>query len=317
TVRTKNGEIEYSMTKNEVVEITNKMVGYVNYKDGVNLNWGVTGGATSGHFVAFSCDRPIDKLMQAEVYFHEREVTYNTCVNPAHFGAHGGLNSVYNYQLGKKSEHEPIEVNYSEKASNQGGGNIVTSNKYSWDRIQTAEEFISDQNNKEYKLTYNSVLNLSDMQWVLNFYETPIQAKGGDGIWLTLVSPWALPFADDCTTRFTQVSDVMILRLKFEEDGEVYNLGVVDNKQSGADKPINEPIKKDDFWTWLLNQIKTMPWWAWLIIGLVAFSIVCTILSFVFPSFRAVVKIVGNGLYSLLLVITSPFRWLIRKINGD
>ena len=32
----------------------------------------------------------------------------------------------------------------------------------------------------------------------------------------------------------------MILRLKFETDGVTYNLGVIDNKQTGSDKPIND-----------------------------------------------------------------------------
>ena len=39
----------------------------------------------------------------------------------------------------------------------------------------------------------------------------------------------------------TIVGDVTILRLKFETDGVTYNLGVIDNKQSGdPDTPINE-----------------------------------------------------------------------------
>ena len=32
----------------------------------------------------------------------------------------------------------------------------------------------------------------------------------------------------------------MILRLKFETDGVTYNLGVIDNKQTGSGEPINE-----------------------------------------------------------------------------
>lgn len=46
-------------------------------------------------------------------------------------------------------------------------------------------------------------------------------------------------------TRFlrnfsTIVGDVTILRLKFETDGITYNLGVIDNKQSGSKDPSNE-----------------------------------------------------------------------------
>lgn len=36
------------------------------------------------------------------------------------------------------------------------------------------------------------------------------------------------------------MGDVTILRLKFETDGITYNLGVIDNKQSGSKDPSNE-----------------------------------------------------------------------------
>ena len=41
------------------------------------------------------------------------------------------------------------------------------------------------------------------------------------------------------TSFSTLVGDVTILRLKFETNGKVYNLGVIDNKQTGSDKPVN------------------------------------------------------------------------------
>ena len=39
---------------------------------------------------------------------------------------------------------------------------------------------------------------------------------------------------------YTLVGDVTILRLKFETDGITYNLGVIDNKQTGGKEPSNE-----------------------------------------------------------------------------
>lgn len=41
-------------------------------------------------------------------------------------------------------------------------------------------------------------------------------------------------------TFSTLVGDVTILRLKFETDGITYNLGVIDNKQTGSSDPVNE-----------------------------------------------------------------------------
>ena len=39
----------------------------------------------------------------------------------------------------------------------------------------------------------------------------------------------------------TMVGNVTILRLKFETDGITYNLGVIDNKQTGGTEPIQKP----------------------------------------------------------------------------
>ena len=43
------------------------------------------------------------------------------------------------------------------------------------------------------------------------------------------------------TANSTLVGDVTILRLKFVTDGITYNLGVIDNKQTGGRDPSNEP----------------------------------------------------------------------------
>ncbi len=65
------------------------------------------------------------------------------------------------------------------------------------------------------------------------------------------------------------VGDVTILRLKFETDGVVYNLGVIDNKQTGSNDPINDtdinidvnPTIKDGLkknFKWLLVLLCTL-----------------------------------------------------------
>ena len=43
------------------------------------------------------------------------------------------------------------------------------------------------------------------------------------------------------TANSTLVGDVTILRLKFVTDGITYNLGVIDNKQTGGRDPSNKP----------------------------------------------------------------------------
>ena len=60
---------------------------------------------------------------------------------------------------------------------------------------------------------------------VLRFAESDYTFWSGDGSYGTFA---------------TIVGDVTILRLKFETDGITYNLGVIDNKQTGGKEPSNE-----------------------------------------------------------------------------
>ena len=98
-------------------------------------------------------------------------------------------------------------------ASNSVGG-WIPSKKYTWSRIQSATKFCAENS-----LLSGAVDNILSKQWVLRFYETDYKSYTTS--------------ADTETIEDTKVSEVSILQLKFETLGKVYNLGVVDNKQSG------------------------------------------------------------------------------------
>ena len=49
----------------ETIVVTDKFVGFVRYKDGFKLYVG----ACDSDFVAFNTDKPIDKLLEADVYY--------------------------------------------------------------------------------------------------------------------------------------------------------------------------------------------------------------------------------------------------------
>ena len=68
---------------------------------------------------------------------------------------------------------------------------------------------------------------LKGKKWVLRFAETNYSLSGYSTTGSTFES-------------YTLVGDVTILRLKFEADGITYNLGVIDNKQTGGKEPSNE-----------------------------------------------------------------------------
>ena len=60
-----NGKPYVNCVDIETIVVTDKFVGFVRYKDGFKLYVG----ACDSHFVAFNTDRPIDKLLEADVYY--------------------------------------------------------------------------------------------------------------------------------------------------------------------------------------------------------------------------------------------------------
>lgn len=202
TAETKeDGTTEYSCTTTETIEITDKYVGFIRYEDGFFLHKA----ACDSHFVAFSTDYQIDHLLEASISYVVQSVfEYNKLVL-------GG----YGIQLGE-SYPEKQELNrYDEVNEN------IWWTTYSWNRIETASEFSQSED-----LTDEAKKNLANKQWVLRFVETPYTYQSD-----------ILGFEYEKT--YVEVSEVTILRLKFETDGVVYNLGVVDNKDQGSGEPDN------------------------------------------------------------------------------
>jgi hypothetical protein len=73
TACTLNDEVSYSMLTSETITITDKYVGLVRYSNGFKLYVS----KCDAHFVAFSTDRQIDKLMEADVYFVTQSKTWS------------------------------------------------------------------------------------------------------------------------------------------------------------------------------------------------------------------------------------------------
>ena len=204
----------------DTIEITDKFVGFVRYTNGFALY----PSSCDSHFVAFSTDRDIDRLLEADVYYEYRDCSWS-------FATFVGER----YTFGERLE-DYAYLTYEQKAEHTGSGWFAPT--YTWNRIETVDEFIAEndltQNVYSGALIDVSVANqiteegkaaLEGKQWVLRFAETEYSTwygTGSNGYFSTLVG------------------DVMILRLKFETDGVTYNLGVIDNKQTGSGEPVNE-----------------------------------------------------------------------------
>lgn len=214
-----NGKPYVNCVDIETIVVTDKFVGFVRYPDGFKLYVG----ACDSHFVAFNTNKPMDKLLEADVYYTTQEYSSS-------WAAFVGENETF----GDKADKYAY-LKYTDKVEHTGGGWFAGT--YKWDRIQTVDDFIKNEDREQIfsgaiidvkvssKLTDAALNELKGKKWVLRFTETDYSMWTGQGSYGTFS---------------TIVGDVTILRLKFETDGITYNLGVIDNKQTGGKEPSNE-----------------------------------------------------------------------------
>ena len=216
-----NGKPYVNCVDIETIVVTDKFVGFVRYKDGFKLYVG----ACDSHFVAFNTNKPMDKLLEADVYYTTQSYDWSSVPFVGVKETFGDKADKYSY------------LKYTDKVEHTGGG--LFAGTYKWDRIQTIDDFIKGENRENIyhgavldvktssKLTDEALTELKGKKWVLRFAETSYSLSGYSTTGSTFES-------------YTLVGDVTILRLKFETDGITYNLGVIDNKQTGGKEPSNE-----------------------------------------------------------------------------
>ena len=256
-----DGSVIYSCLDTETIVIQNKYVGYLRYSNGFKLYQD----KCDSWFVAFSTDKPIDRLMEADVDYMIQDYTWFTDPNQGYqkFESHG--------ELTKKS----VTLNYTDVAGSTADGWFA--HEYTWNRIESVDDFIANED-----LTEEAKKDLDNMDWVLRFAETNYTYRSDSS-------------GEYC--NMSNVSEVTILRLKFETDGVIYNLGVVDNKQSPAEgqTPDNNntdeldwPSFGDKDWEKLLGTILLM-------IGIILIVIMLA------PLLPVLIRLV-------IWLITLPFR---------
>ncbi len=229
-----SGDITYTMIETEIVTITDKFVGFQRYNDGFYL--APSAKYTDGHYVAFSCDWKMDKLYEADVSFAHQPIT--TIRN---FSTESSFTESV-VSAGTKETNE-ITVYSTQKAGQNGGG--LFSGHHTWNRIQSVADFLKTEENRLYSAAEEEI---SSKQWVLRFYETPYKVTRSylpfENESQKLLFPGMMGVPQDLIES-TRVTEVMILRLKFEKDGKVYNLGIVDDKTSGSDRPTGGDVQPD------------------------------------------------------------------------
>ena len=223
----KDGEYTVTAVPTNTIEVVAKYVGFVRYKDGYKL---FTDSACDSHFVAFSTDIPIEKLHSADIYFCTQSLYYHE-----RFGR-------VEVKFGKITDtYISVEDSESLRYEPSGWFNVGTINR---DRIQTVDDFIENEDFTSIfecglfnvvttsKLTQEGKENLQKCDWLIRFFDSSYSDT------LYYNSATHEKYAEELSC--TIVSDVSILRLEGISNGSEFNLGVVDNKQSGSLDPIND-----------------------------------------------------------------------------
>lgn len=290
TAETVDGFVKYSCKNVDVIEIINPFVDFISY--GQQSNWDYIFGVTKWtdiHYIAFSTDKKIDTLKEADV-------TYTT--QSYHFTGKNGEG----YTYGEKSVPQYITLTGKEEIGIDGY------EKYTWNSIYRAEDFI-----KTTELTGTAKTEVEKSEFVLVFLKTSFEEQ----------EKWSMMQGHYKETDGTKVSDVSILRLMFETDGITYNLGALMDNQEGDNIAGNKPeYASIGFWAYiwqcivrffngtatLTEQIVAV---IALFIGLLALPIVVVILSVFFPSFGVVVKTILKGIFTGVMYLFKGLWWII------
>lgn len=275
-----NGSEYVERRKIETVKVTEKHIGFVRYSSGVLFGVGATN--TDCHYVAFNTSKPMDRLKRAKLYFSTRTYTELT-----------------SREYGSPENHTKWITENDPTVTSTKSGFFVE--KYSWERIQTIKEFMASEQQtfvlyngvfvnikSNTDLTVEAKALLNSMSWVLRFYESTYQLDTSG-----VTSSGYMKISG------TEVSDVMLLQLEFETDGVTYNLGVIDNKQSGSSLPDNESKLTVELSENFLDFLK-------IILFAVGAILLVVIGIVIFPYF---VKFVGF----ILKIVFAPFKWLFGR----
>lgn len=331
TVETTASGVKYSARRKETIEILNPVAGAVRYlKDRVPANWGKDG--VDNHFVAFDTDLPIDDLLEADV-------SYMTVAIGDDVGAPNGkyltipdLVAIYamaeDPQNVSQDEFAKLARDYAIKNNkcfsdqvtvkkNQrytfGTGGWFSEDRYSWNRIMRMPDFVNSWGDGKVcgmSGAYN-IDSLKKREWVLCYRETPYDQVNN------VFEQWF----DSSTGGYWYDVDIVVLRLKFETAGKVYDMGTVSDKvnqtvviQGNTPKSFWESV--GDFFSSIGNWFSDN--WQWIVIAILGVILLIvlmpfmpTILSFLVTALKYLFK----GLWWLICLPFKGMAALVRKIK--
>ena len=215
------------------------------------------------HYLLFSTKNPIDRIIDAEVIYD--------CNDIEKTNGSDGTRSNYLY-------NQKVTLSETENVTFAGDGLFAPT--YEWRRIESVEDFIKNET-----LSSDETAIAAKYQWVFRFLETEY-----------VLSPFANNYV-----KYTEVTNVSILRLHFVFDHKTYNLGVLDNISSGDHIPDNdvvgtytEEIKEElgELWEKIL-QLVGIVFLIWLVVKIlmsVCGAVLMKILGCIWELLKFVIK---------------------------
>ena len=277
---TVNGNSYVDCANIQTINVTAKYVGFVRYANSKEYDYlGIWTGydkPIDSHFVAFDTDKPVENLLEADVHYVKQYMSWHN-----EFFPDGVFEPKVPEKVTVKSSDEEVSF------TSDGWYNFGT---FSWNRIQTVDKFLENEKTERLydcglfdvvahsQISEETIEYLKTCKWVLRFTETEYQEmKNALGTY--------------SENRYI-VSDVTLLRLKFVTAGVTYNLGVVDNMQTGSSIPSNvngtEITLSEDFGEFLKIMLT--------IVALAVLSpIIIKFISFVFKIVLALLKWLFGG----------------------
>ena len=274
TATTVNGTVAYAVDIIEQIQITSKHVGFIRYLDSKVF---ISMDMTDSHYVAFSTDHPIDDLLEAELtYSYESYYEYDT--TNIFEEDYKNVTKYGNNITRTLKKEEVFETN-----------NWFFFDDYKYNRIQDIKTFIKNESEELLDETEEA---LKDKQWVLRFLETEYDYFN------QYVNDTYFPYSYTIK-QWTNVTNVGILRLKFLYNGDIYDMGVVDNLSQGDEVPDNKNPYDVEYPDWLDALIEFL-------VALIILGGAGILLSFI-PGVGAIFGLVFNA-------ILTGVGWLFKGI---
>ena len=223
-----NGNTELSCTDLVTIDISDKFVGFVRYVKNSQGLFNIKYAGTDRFFVAFNTDVEIDHIVSIRLGYEREGVTEWSKLSSS---------------MSDEILHDSIIDTITESDSYSSSYDFLwVSWDYSWDKIQSGTEFLSTVEQSSINeshfvdVGYNTSLSeegrsaLQNKEWIISFYDSDYCEYCQDYSGVSFP-----PF-------FSRVGDVTIFQISYITDGVCYNLGAVDNKQTGSSDPVSETI---------------------------------------------------------------------------